>query len=196
MSLEINKRFNWILSGVANVIILIAATNVLLAQTDQGRIVGTVTDSVGAVVPGANVVVRNDKTGEERTFKTNEEGIYIAGALKPSIYTVKINGGNFAASEQTNIQLQVGQALDLSTILQPAGTSVSVDIVSDSEVGLNTASASMSANVSQREVEDLPNNGRQLSQLYLQAPDAPTSKTSFVMTALKARELLTLRRAI
>jgi hypothetical protein len=147
------------------------------AQTDQARIVGTVTDSTGAVVPGADVVIRNEKTGEERTFKTSDEGVYIAGALKPSTYTVKVNGGNFAASEQRNVQLLVGQALDLNTVLQPAGTSASVDIVSDSEVGLNTASASMSANVSQREVEQLPNNGRQLSQFYLQAPGAQNTGT-------------------
>lgn len=170
MKLQISKPLNQALFCMIIAVFMTVAANISTAQTDQSRIVGTVTDSTGAVVPGADVVIRNDKTGEERTFKTNNEGIYIAGALKPSTYTIKVSGGNFAASEQRNVQLLVGQALDLNTVLQPAGTQVSVDVVSGSEVGLNTASASMSANVSQREVEQLPNNGRQLSQFYLQAP--------------------------
>ena len=59
--------------------------------------------------------------------------------------------------------------------LQPAGSTVTVDVVSTSEAALNAASASLSANVNQREVEGLPVNGRQLSQLYLQAPGAQNS---------------------
>ncbi len=177
MNLQFFKRLNHISACVMTIIILAISATVSLAQTDQGRIVGTVTDSVGAVIPGANIVIRNDKTGEERAYKSNDEGIYTAGALKPSVYTVKVSGGNFANSEQTNVQLLVGQELNLSTVLQPAGSTVSVDIVSNSEAALNTASASMSANVSQREVEGLPSNGRQLSQFYLQAPGAQNTGT-------------------
>ena len=177
MKSRINKRFSRIMPCLIAAVFLAMSASVSFGQTDQARIVGTVTDSVGAVVPGVNVIIRNEKTGEERTFKSNDEGVYIAGALKPSTYTITVNGGSFAASEQKNVQLLVGQELNLSTVLQPVGTTVSVDVVSNGEAALNTASASMSANVSQREVENLPNNGRQLSQFYLQAPGAQNTGT-------------------
>ena len=73
------------------------------------------------------------------------------------------------------MQLSVGQELNFNATLQPEGTSAVVNVVSVSEAAINTASASMSANVNQREVDGLPVNGRQLSQLYLQAPGAQNS---------------------
>src|ERR1044072_6238391 len=54
------------------------------AQTDQGRLVGTVTDANGAIIPGATVLVKNERTGEERSTVTNESGYYIIAPLKPS----------------------------------------------------------------------------------------------------------------
>jgi Carboxypeptidase regulatory-like domain len=53
-----------------------------LAQIDQGRILGTVTDANGAIVPGAAVLVKNERTGEERSTVTNESGYYIIASLK------------------------------------------------------------------------------------------------------------------
>lgn len=154
--------------------ILFVISNVF-AQNDQARIVGTITDSVGAVVSGATIVVRNEKTGEERTISSGQDGTYIVSNLKPSFYTIKVNSQGFAAAEQTNVQLSVGQELNFSATLQPEGTSAVVNVVSVSEAAINTASASLGANVNQREVEGLPVNGRQLSQLYLQAPGAVNS---------------------
>jgi hypothetical protein len=145
------------------------------AQTDQARVVGTVTDTNGAIVPGATVLVKNDKTGEERTVIANGDGAYIVSALKPSTYTITVSKTSFAAAESRNVQLSVGQELNLSVVLQPEGATAIVNIVSESEAAINTSSASLSANVNEREVEGLPVNGRQLSQLYLQAPGAVNS---------------------
>lgn len=168
------KGFSRSLSIITILLISIAA---VFGQTDQARIVGTVTDANGSVVPGATIIVKNEKTGEERTVKTNEEGLYIIPALKPSSYTVTISGQGFTNSESKNVQLVVGQELNLNAALQPEGATAVVNVVSESESALNTASASLSANVNQREVEGLPINGRQLSQLYLQAPGAQNSGT-------------------
>src|SRR4029079_6308348 len=81
-------------------------------QTDQGRIVGTVTDSTGAIVPGATVAAKNERTGEERTTTTNDLGSYIISPLKPSTYTVTVTATNLKA-QVTNVQLLVGQELNL-----------------------------------------------------------------------------------
>ncbi|CAN5439231.1 hypothetical protein BH20ACI1_BH20ACI1_14160 [soil metagenome] len=167
-----NGRIKYVLS-VLTFIFLITTTN--FGQTDQARIVGTVTDSLGGVVPGASISIRNEKTGEDRTVKASGEGYYVVAGFKPSLYTIKISADGFAEVEQKNVQLSVGQELTFNAALQPAGSTVTVDVISTSEAALNPASASLSANVNQREVEGLPVNGRQLSQLYLQAPGAQNS---------------------
>src|SRR4051794_30574444 len=52
--------------------------SVLLAQTDTGRIIGTVVDQTGAVVAGAKVSLKNERTGEQRDVVSNESGLYFA----------------------------------------------------------------------------------------------------------------------
>lgn len=145
-----------------------------IAQTDTGRIAGTVTDQNGGIVPGATVSIKNNRTGEERTAVTTGEGLFSVPALKASDYTVTVTGNNLGATLQ-NVKVLVGQELNLPIVLQPSGLSATVDIMGTTEVVLDAGSARMGANVSQREVEALPLNGRQLSQLYLQAPGAVNS---------------------
>src|SRR5689334_11463455 len=65
-----------------------------LGQTDQGRIIGTVIDANGAIVQGASVLVKNERTGEERSAVTNESGYYIIASLRPSTYTVTASANN------------------------------------------------------------------------------------------------------
>jgi len=145
-----------------------------LGQTDQGRIVGAVADANGAIIPGATVLVKNERTGEERSTVTNESGYYIIASLKPSLYTVSASANNLTL-RLTNVQLLVGQELNLGLTLQPTGVEAKVDIRASGDAGIETGSASMSVNVNPREVEALPLNGRQLSQLYLQAPGSVNS---------------------
>ncbi|MGB9178996.1 MAG: carboxypeptidase regulatory-like domain-containing protein [Pyrinomonadaceae bacterium] len=145
-----------------------------IAQTDQGRIVGRITDQTGALVPGATVVVKNERTGEERTATTTDEGLYTVSALKPSTYTVTATAQNLFA-EASHLQLPVGQELTLNLSLQASGVEARVDVVGGMELTVDSGSASMGANVNPREVAGLPINGRQLSQLYLQAPGSVNS---------------------
>lgn len=147
------------------------------AQSDQGRIAGNVTDANGAVVAGASVTVTNEQTGEARTVTAKGDGTFSILALKASRYKISASANNFETTNKTGINLLVGQALDLDLKLLAKGVTVQVDVVSGQDAIVNTASASMSANVNPREVEGLPVNGRQLSQLYLQAPGGVNSGT-------------------
>ncbi len=146
-------------------------------QVDQGRIAGTIVDPAGGVIPGATVTVTNDVTGETRTAVSRENGAFIIVALKPSKYTISASANGFETSTKDKLDLQVGQQLDLELKLQTKGVAAEVDVISGADTIVNTSSASMSANVNQREVEGLPINGRQLSQLYLQAPGGINSGT-------------------
>ncbi|HJQ35399.1 MAG TPA: carboxypeptidase regulatory-like domain-containing protein [Pyrinomonadaceae bacterium] len=146
------------------------------AQTDAGRIAGVVRDPAGAVVAGAAVVLKNERTGEERTATTNAEGVYQIPALKASGYTVTVTAPNFAANTFTDIQINVGQEQKLDVALTAAGVTESVEVVAGAtEAAIDTGSARMGATVNEREVVGLPLNGRQLSQLYLQAPGSVNS---------------------
>src|SRR5262247_453814 len=146
-----------------------------LAQIDQASISGAVRDQANAVVAGATVNVKNERTGEVRTANVNSDGRFTVANLRPSTYTLTVTAANFAKSEYTNVELVVGQAFDLTAEMKPAGSSESITIVGGEEAALDTSSARMGANVNEAEVKGLPLNGRQLSQLYLQAPGALNS---------------------
>src|ERR1051326_5187655 len=144
------------------------------AQQDQGRIGGVITDSQGAIVPGASIVVKNERTGEERTATSTDSGSYLLSGLRPSIYTLTASAQSLSV-RASNVQLLVGQELVLNLTLQATGVEAKVDIVAAADTGIDTGSATMGVNVNPREVEALPLNGRQLSQLYLQAPGSVNS---------------------
>lgn len=177
MNLFSNKKYKSILSPFIAAVFFAATAIAAFGQADSGRIAGTVTDAGGAVVAGATVTIKNEKTGEERTIVAESDGTFQVIALKPSTYTITTTAANFEKLSQTGIELLVGQEKNLTLPLQPKGVTAQIDIVADQEVSLNTSSASLSANVNQREVEGLPINGRQISQLYLQAPGAVNSGT-------------------
>jgi hypothetical protein len=135
---------------------------------------GTVKDQNGALVPGATVTAKNDRTGEERTAMTSSEGTFSIQALRPSIYTVTAKTEGLSTNG-SKVDVNVGQELTVNMTLSMAELTASVNVLSGEDVAISTGSASMGANVNPREVAGLPLNGRQLSQLYLQAPGSVNS---------------------
>src|SRR5205085_7627807 len=91
----------------------------LLAQTEFGKISGTLSDASGAAIPGATVSAKNEKTGETRTVVTNSEGTSLFVTLRPSIYSISAGAANFENREQRNIEVLVGQEAKLSLVLPP-----------------------------------------------------------------------------
>ena len=146
------------------------------AQTDQAKIAGTARDQSSAFVPAAQITVRNERTGDERTALTTDQGHFLIGSLKPSSYTIKVTKAGFATIEYTAMPLAVGQELTLDFELKPAGVQESVTVTGFAPV-LDLSSARMGVNVSEREVNNLPVNGRQMSQLMLQAPGSQNAGT-------------------
>jgi hypothetical protein len=164
--------YRWITA--ATLVALFAATG--LAQTDQGKISGVVRDQTDAFVAGAKVTVKNERTGEERAAVTNERGAFLMSYVKPSTYTIKTEKAGFAAIEYTSMPLAVGQELALDFEIKPAGVSEDVTVTGTAPV-LDMSSARIGVNLSQREVDNLPVNGRQMSQLLLQAPGSQNAGT-------------------
>jgi hypothetical protein len=163
------------LKTLATIAILIVGSAIVAAAQDVGQIEGTVTDTNGAVVPGATITAINQATGEPRTAVINDDGSFVITNLKAGKYTVSASAANFATAKKPDIDLLAGQHLNLELKLPAQGVAAQVDVVSGEDALVNTSSAALGANVTQREVKGLPLNGRQLSQLALQAPGAQNS---------------------
>ena len=146
------------------------------AQSDSGTISGTVLDQTSAFVPGANVKVKNQKTGETRTTTTNESGHFTVPLLLPTLYTITVEKTGFAGIEYTDMPVTVGQELTLDFAFKTATAQENVTVIGTSPV-IDLSSAKIGANVSEREVQGLPVNGRQMSQLMLQAPGSQNAGT-------------------
>src|SRR5947209_768121 len=144
------------------------------AQVDTGSLTGTVKDPNGAVVPGTTVTAINERTREERTGTAGTDGTYSIPALKASTYTVTATADGLA-TRITGVNLNVGTSVTLNLSLSIGDLSAIVNVVSSEGAISDVGSASIGVNVNPREVEGLPINGRQLSQLYLQAPGSVNS---------------------
>jgi hypothetical protein len=145
-------------------------------QSAEGQITGVIRDTSGAPVPGSLVTVHNQRTGDTRTATSTNEGRYVVAGLKPSLYTVHAALSGFDHQPLGPVQLSVGQELTLDVTLTPAAQSENVTVAAEAS-DVDLSSARMAATVNQRELTELPVNGRQLSQLYLQAPGALNSGT-------------------
>src|SRR5437868_11928809 len=154
-------------------ILLCAGT--ALAQVTSGRMTGTVVDSSGAAIAKATVTFVNENTGAQRIIETGDDGTYLALALDPAAYDVKVFKDGFARSEVANLIVGVGQTVARDFVIQVSQTETRVIVEAGSQLALDTSSAKIGATIANREIENLPINGRQISQLYLLVPGATNS---------------------
>jgi len=139
------------------------------AQVVNGTIAGTVTDSTGAVIPNAHVLVHNDDTGTQRTLTTNGSGIFAAPAIPIGSYTVTVDAPGFSPYKRSNIGVTVGQTLSLPVSLN-AGTSGTVDVFEQPLSSVNISVDQTSGLIDSRQVKELPLNGRSYDQLITLNP--------------------------
>jgi hypothetical protein len=138
------------------------------AQVVGGTISGTVTDSSGAVIPNAHVLVHNDDTGTQRSLTTSSSGTYAAPSIPVGTYTLSANAPGFAQTTRSNITLTIGQSLNLTLALAVSGSDT-VN-VQDTPPAVNTSTEQTSGLVDSRQVKELPLNGRSYDQLILLNP--------------------------
>src|SRR5438128_1694003 len=90
----------------------------LQAQTTFGTIVGLVTDTSQAAVPGAAVAVTNSQTGVSRQATTDEYGNYRVGSLLPGMYNVKVEKAGFQLSQVTGVELRVTETVTVNVTMK------------------------------------------------------------------------------
>jgi hypothetical protein len=140
----------------------------LLAQGDVS-LWGSVTDSSGAAVAGAAVTVVNLETGSSRALVTDEEGRFNATALTVGHYEVSASKDGFQSDRHTNIALVVGQREEIDLKLQVGDVHQTVEVPANIGV-IQITTEDISGLVGERQVKDLPLNGRSYDQLLTLNP--------------------------
>jgi len=144
----------------------------LLAQAVAGfgGISGVVRDASGAVVPSANVIVENASKGIRRTLTSNDAGIFAAPALVPaSGYAVRVNKTGFQDFEMKDIEVQVGQNVNMNVPLAVADAATQVE-VSDAAPIVESTKTGISQVVNSKQIQELPINGRRVDAFALLTP--------------------------
>jgi outer membrane receptor protein involved in Fe transport len=135
-----------------------------------GAISGLVRDPSGSVVPRAKVVVSNASRGVTRTMVTNDAGVFTAGVLPPSPgYQVTVAAEGFNTWEVKDADLAVGQNLNLDVTLAVATATITLDVTAGTPL-VQSAKTEVSTVIGQKEIEELPINGRRVDAFALLAP--------------------------
>src|SRR5947209_2783349 len=137
---------------------------VLYAQRVGATIQGTVHDPTGAVIPGVMITAISTETNLRRTATSNSAGLFSVPDLPPGKYRVQVSSQGFQTSVMENIELVVGQEFVLNTALQIGALTQQVTVESEALL-VDTTTAQVSGLVAERQVKDLPLNGRSFDNL-------------------------------
>jgi hypothetical protein len=139
------------------------------AQSFYGSIVGTVTDTSGAVIPGASVTVTDIGTNQKQTLQSDTEGKYSFVNLIPANYRVEVTKSNFKRFVREGVPVQVGQATRIDPNLTVGNVSETVEVSTAAPL-LQTDSSSSSQEIEGAQVQQMPLNGRNVMNLIELAP--------------------------
>ena len=150
----------------------------LQAQTSSGTIEGTVQDSSGAMVVGAQVRLIGAETGEVvREISTGAEGAFAAPLIRPMTYVVEVSAAGFKKLVRSGIVLRVDDVLNLRLSLELGAASESVTVSASAEL-LEQTTNTVGQAIDERTMQQLPLNGRNYLQLgNLTAGTVPNART-------------------
>jgi len=150
----------------------------LQAQVDTGSITGTITDPSGAVVSGAKVTLVNQGTGASLTTTTTSDGVYKFSPVRVGTYKLDATSQGFQTTTQTGVVVNIGSNVALNFSLKPGSQTETIEVTSSAPV-LQNQDASVGQVVEQREVNNLPLNGRNFTFLaqLVQGVNSPQSDT-------------------
>ena len=134
------------------------------AQSTYGSIVGTATDATGASIPNVEVTVTNEETGVAQAWTTNELGSYAFTNLFPGSYAIRATASGFRPVDIRQIVLQVNQTARFDLAMEVGQVTETVEVVAAAPV-LATDTSDVGHVVANREILDLPLNGRSYLQL-------------------------------
>jgi hypothetical protein len=157
----------------ARIVLLALALSLMslpsLAQSTAGRVLGTIADQSGASVAGATVVVTDTQRGTSRTLTSDASGDYVAADLIPGTYKIRVEAKGFKSVERTSVTIEVATDVRVDFTLQPGNVSEIVTVTEEVPL-LNTTSSTLGGTLSNKEINDLPLNGRNYENLLQLRP--------------------------
>ena len=169
--------------SIASTLLLCSAG--ALAQGVTGDILGTVTDSTGAIVANAKVTVTNTGTQEVRNLTSTASGEFDFSLLPLGAYTLTVNAPGFTASTNSGITLSAGQRQRVDVKLGVSSGKATNVNVSGAAPSLQTDSAVVGTTINARQVQNLPTNGRNFINLAQLTPGANAGTASAISSGTR-----------
>jgi hypothetical protein len=142
---------------------------------------GQITDSTGAVIPGATIIAKNVDTGLAQTVTSSGQGLYRIAPLPPGSYDITVQATGFQTYLQHGITLTVDTASTQNVALNTGSVQQTITVAANAEL-LNTTSGSLGQTINEAEVSQLPLNGRQPSTLVYLAPGMTSGGNTYNQT--------------
>ena len=148
----------------------------LRAQQITGTLTGIVSDSSGAVIPAAKIILTNEANGNILRSETNQQGFFAIAAIFAGSYTIRVSADGFSQLEQTGIVLRPGDKRNLSDlILQIGQTSETVTVTAVSDILTPVDSGEQSTTITEKQLQNLAVVGRSAAEFIKIIPGmAPT----------------------
>jgi hypothetical protein len=140
-------------------------------QVQAGRIVGTVTDPNKAIVPNAKVIITNTATNQAQSLLSNSAGEFVLTPVNPGVYNVSVTASGFGTSEVTRVEVLVGQSARVDVELRIGDVATKLEVTATAAL-LNTESGTLGQEITNRQIVDLPLNGRSFYELARLTPGA------------------------
>jgi hypothetical protein len=174
------------LTQVLALLVVLLIPVAVSAQVSGGTVSGKVTDSAGALIPGAQVAIRNIATGVITNLVANEDGLYRASNLMAGEYEITASAPNFTSFLQKGVTLTVGADLTIDLKLTAGAVTASI-MVSDQAPTVDTTTPTISAVVSERTIVELPLNGRDWTSLATLQPGISSIRTQYASGGTSSR---------
>src|SRR5579863_10162485 len=159
------KMWKSVVLAVALIFSLFAATSSHAQSLQNGAVRGTVYDTSHSVVPGAKVTLSNPSTGFSRMQSVGADGFYSFDNIPPGVYKIRAEAPGFAASEVTDVTVEIGSSLLLDVTLPVKGQTQTVTVTAEAVGAVDTSTAGINQVINQRDLESLPLSGRDYRDL-------------------------------
>jgi hypothetical protein len=177
VSLKMRERLMVVLTLMLAAVLLAALFPLPAWGQATASVNGTVRDSAGAVVTAATVVLHNRDTNLDRTATTNSVGAYVMPDVQPGNYDLKVTESGFGPIVKSGIILVVNQTATYDFALKAGAVNAVVEVQAN-PVALETSTAELGVAVVKEQVNDLPLNGRNFTQLLNLTPGVSTVNVS------------------
>jgi hypothetical protein len=171
----------WIAFALTLVLLVLFAPQANAQTTAQ--LTGSVQDSTGAVIPGAQVTLTDEATGLMRDVETNKQGLFAFPSLVPGTYTVKVSAKSFEPKEITGIELHAGDVRNVPSFALLVGSETTTLTVEASSEMIPTENGARTSVLDSKQIENLVLVGRDTTELLKVLPGATTVSSGLTQNA-------------